>query len=131
MGGADPVPVAVTALPHTFTVPSSNAAIDRFPAPSTPRTSASALTAVGVYRCVPVEPSPICPELFNPHDRSERLDPMLASACWAPPARPTTPASAVIWTGFSRARPLPPVPSPIWPLVLSPHAQTVPSAFRT
>src|SRR6266550_6206636 len=124
-------PVAVTALPQAFTVPSNNVASDRLPPPSMLRTSKRPLTAVGVYRCVLVVPSPICPDAFKPHARTDRSEPTTASACWPPPAIATTPLRPTACTGISRGvDPAAPVPSPVWPLVLSPHNQTVPSPVK-
>src|SRR4030095_6019358 len=78
---AEFAPVDVTALPHALTVPSSNAASDRFPAPSTLRTSIRPVTGAGVYRTVFVVPSPIWPAVFSPHARTDRSEPTIASAC--------------------------------------------------
>ncbi len=85
-------------------------------------------TGCGVSR-IAVVPSPSCPALLAPHAHIAPVAaPLLttASANPSPAAIARTPEIPGTWTGVSRVVV---VPSPSCPLVLTPQAQSVPSAF--
>src|SRR5262245_57052230 len=116
-------------MPHDRTVPSARrASAKAFPA-ATCATPLRPDTRVGTLRAS-VVPSASCPALFTPHAHTHPL--AAPSSCTArekssPAAMLRTPLKPMTCTGVARGVV---VPSPSWPLELSPHAHTLPSLFN-